>query len=452
MAHKQMNTLTRLSSAALTLTALLSALSGAPSQALADPLMIAGSEEGRPEVALKTFGFIQPRAEYYLGGAVEGLEAGLANFNGDTPSFNRTGQASFDTSIARARFGLRGAIPDTNKQVTYFMLFEAGQVPITRVHRVAPVDLSVTLSYLPGARLRLGSFKLPVMEEITLPVPSALEFIQFSTTLARLLNENPIEGGALTGGGSFTGGASAFRDLGAQVFDSFERGAWRLSYALMSSSGTPELKAQRDGRDLTARLEVAHHTGGKATQLRRPELKLVLWRQQGHRFLDVEVEGTPKRQSFERVRQGAALRLERQHYWGMIEVAQGRGALEVGTHHPFVGGRPSITPQGEAWGAVAQGGVRFFGAPINAKEGAPRAEVGVKARLEQYHQNTQDEVLLRVFTTLTLGAEWRPVPRFRVELNYELRRLEAGDQAPQNAQRIAEAMGDRVLTQATLMF
>lgn len=419
----------------------------------ADPLIMAGTEPEGTGAGPTLFGFMQPRLEGYLGGEVSGLTGALEGFNGELPSFNRTGSTQLGGQVARARIGLRGSVAHTAQKVSYFMLLEFGQVPITRTQAVVPVDLSATFSYVPGVRLRVGYFKLPTMEEILLPLPAALEFIQFSTTLARLLNENPIEGGALEGGGRFVGGASAFRDLGVQAFESFERGAWRLGYALMASSGGGSLRTQSAHKDLSARLELAYHWGGQARQLRRPELKLALWRLQGERELEVNEEGVGGiTRDFERVRQGATLRLERGAYWGMVELAQGRGALEVGTTHPFVGGRPVVRPEGEAWGVVVQGGVRLFGAPLPSQaSSAQRPELALKARFEQYHQDTQSDELLRVFQTTTLGAEYRPAPRVRLELNYELRSLEAPSGST-NAQRIATSMGDRVLTQATLIF
>ena len=423
------------------------ALSAPPALAV-DPLILGGTEEAREDKSLRLFGFIQARADQHLGGEVGALSsAPLAPFSHTLPSFNRMGEAQTALWVPRARLGARGALKGLEEQVSYFVLIEAGQVPITRLSPIMPVDMSATLSFVPGARLRVGYFKLPTMEEINLPVPSALELVNFSNTLARLLNESTVSGGR------YTSGVSAFRDLGAQVFDSFELGAWRLGYALMASNGGRDPREQRDAKDLSGRLELAYVWEGRRADLRQKELKLTAWRLQGARDVEVAgaggaVVGEMGSERVSRVRQGASLRLERGAYWALVEYAEGRGALDVGGAYPFAGAPVSLVARGEAWGAVAQAGLRQ---PLSRFVEGGRGEVGVKARYEEYRQQTEEVARLRVFRTATLGLEWAPSRQARLQLDYELRSLEAPEGSP-DARAITAAMGDRLSLQLTVMF
>ena len=392
-----------------------------------------GTELGRPDAPLQVFGFLQPQLDGMLGPPVTGLEAPpLQGFNGEPALFNTVGGGgAWSFRVFRARLGARGSLPGTDQRVSYFTLLEAGEVALTRTAPVVPTDLSLTFSYIPGARIRVGQFKLPVMEEIVPPVAGSLEFVHFSTTLVKLLLENPVEDGA------YTGGAHGFRDVGVQVFDGFQRGQVAGAYAVMVSNGAGMMSGDTDdAKDVTGRAEIAWVTAGERHDPRREEVKLGAWRLQGSRELDGA--------RVDRVRQGAFLHVERGVAWGMAEVAQGRGVLEAGSAPPFVGGAVVVVPDGEAWGAVVQAGVRL-------RPGGGETELGFKARHDAYHQQTELSEALRIFRTTTLGVELRPVKRLRLQANYELRRLEAPDGSP-DAQAIAESMGDRVVLQATARF
>jgi hypothetical protein len=296
---------------------------------------------------------------------------------------------------------------------------------------VVVTDMSVTLSYVPGARLRIGQFKLPVMEEIVQAVPVGLEFVHFSTTLQRLLLENPVDSGA------YTGGAYGFRDVGAQVFDGFQAGSLAGSYAVMLSNGASLHAVDADAaKDLSVRGELAWVTDGEIHHPFRKELKVGGWWLEGQRT----VEGEQVR----RVRRGAFAHLEQGVVWSLVEVAQGEGALEAGVNPPFPGGAVSVVPDGVGWGVVGQGGVR-----LSLGEGD--AKLGLKLRYDQYHQQLETPEALRIFRTGTAGVELSPVKPLRLQANYELRRLSAPDGSP-DAKTIAASMGDRVTFQVTARF
>lgn len=413
--------------------ALLAGLALAPAARAGDWLTLNGTELGRPDQAVQVFGFVQPQVEGIVsGGPVEGLTSqALAPYDGQVPLFNTVaGDASWSFKVHRARLGARGAIPKTDQRVSYFFLLEGGQVALTRTEPVVVTDMSVTLSYVPGARIRVGQFKLPVMEEIVPAVPVAHEFVHFSTTLTKLLLESPVADGR------YTGGADGFRDIGVMVFDGFQQDRLAGSYALMVSNGAGLAKLDTDdAKDLSARGELAWVFAGDRTDPFRQELKVGGWWLQGSREVDGE--------RVDRARQGAFVHLEKRHVWALAEVAAGQGALEVGTNPPFVGAGVLVVPEGRGIGGVGQAGVRLF------PEGGPM--VGFKLRYDEYHQQTESAEALRIFRTGTAGIEVAPTPAVRVQANYELRRLSAPDGSP-DAQAIAASLGDRATLQLTARF
>lgn len=399
----------------------------------ADWMTVAATEEGRDDVPVKVFGFLQPQVAWIPGGTVEGLEAeALQPFEGTRPSFNLVyGRSPFSVVMQRARLGARGSIPKTDQKVSYLFLTEAGEVSLTRTSPFVIADMSLTLSYVPGARVRIGQFKLPVMEEITQGVATSMEFVNFSSTLQKLLLENPIQAGA------YTGGAYGFRDVGVQVFDGFQWGAVGASYALMVSNGSGLHAVDPDAaKDVSGRAEVAWVTKGEKHQGNRHELKAGGWWLQGARTVDgVDVT---------RVRRGAFVHLEQGWIWSLVEVAQGEGALEAGFAPPFPGGAVVVAPEGVGWGFVGQAGVRH-----TLGEDGPK--MGLKARFDQYHQQIETPEALRRFQTITGGIELDPVPALRVLATYEHRSLAAPDGTP-DAQAIAASMADRIDLQLTARF
>jgi hypothetical protein len=393
---------------------------------------ILGTEEGRPDEPVRVFGFVQPQVELIPGQTAEGLSPALAAYEDQVPSFNLAyGRGPWTFSLHRARLGVRGSVPKTKQRVSYFAMFGSGEVGLIRGESVAMTDFSVTFKVAPGARVRVGQFKLPVMEEIVPSAPVALEFVHFSNTLSRLLLENTIVDGVPTGQ------AWGFRDVGVQLFDGVQAGSWAASYALMVSNGAGPSAVDADAaKDVSGRAEVAFVTDGERTDPRREEIKVGGWWLQGRRVVDGE-EGV------RRMRRGAFVHVEQGVAWGLFEVAQGVGALEIGQQPPFAGSPTLVVSDAEAWGVVGQGGLRIGLGDT--------ATLGAKARLDQYHQQTELPEALRVFRTATMGLEVDPYPTVRLQANLELRQLRAPDGSA-DAQAIAAALGPRWTGQATVMF
>ncbi|MCA9570910.1 MAG: hypothetical protein KC656_23880, partial [Myxococcales bacterium] len=367
-------------------------------------------------------GFVQVQAQGVVDGDL---------IEGERPIFNTVnGSSPWTFRVWRARVGARGSIPKTDQHITYNLLFEAGEVSLTRTSPIVATELQATLSYIPGARIRVGQGKLPVMEEIVQAVAPALETINFSNTLTGLLLENPVKEGV------YTGGSYGFRDVGLQVFDGFQSGHVVGSYALMVSNGAGLHASDDDGRfDVSGRAEIGWiPEGEKQTSGRRREIKGGVWWLEGTR----DVDGDPTR----RMRRGAFVHAEQGKLWALVEAAEGVGMLEAGRATPF-GGQVVVAPDGKAWGVVGTTGLRM---PVKED-----LTFGVKLRFDEFHRRTEDPAALRVLRTSTLGLELNPGPNVRLQVDYEARTMLAPE-APEAARAVAATLGDRVSAQVTARF
>lgn len=387
-----------------------------------------GTEEGAPDQPVRPIGFLQLVGEGSSGAHVEGLKSkALSKYEGARPTFNTVGDsnASWGFTARRARIGFRGSVPSTNQQVSYFITVEAGTAAVNRGATIRLVDGAVTFSVIPGARVRVGQFKLPTMDETVEANPIAAEFVNFSNVALGLMLENKVEKGA------YVGGAYAFRDVGVQVFDTFQRRNVALSYALMVSNGRFAGVDEDNYKDVTARVMASWVFSGAANDPHRQELSLFAWGQRGTR------EYGDRR--FERVREGIGVHLEREPIRMRAELVYGSGMLVLGPNPPFAGEPIAVAPEGRALGGYAQARVRLFGKLL------------VGLRYDELHRQLGQGPALRVLRTLTPAVEWDFTPKAKLMLNYEKRWLGAPD-ASEDAQRIAETIADRVLVQATVTF
>lgn len=397
----------------------------------ADWQYIIGTEPDPEAPAVRLFGFMQPEFSLNTGGPATGLGGTpLERFEGVRPLYNRAGEESATFGVRRARLAARGSIPHSDNKINYFVMAEFGVLGLTRTAPVVLTDASLTLSYIPGARIRVGQFKLPIMEEIYGAVPSVHPFTNFSTTLVRLLLENPIRGE------EYLGGADGFRDIGAMVFDGFQSEKWAGNYAVMVSNGSGINRLDDDNaKDVAGRVEVARVFEGERHDMWRQEARVGAWGSYGRR---PTVEDR-----VDRVRFGGFANLDLDRVWTLIEVAGGSGALELGPQPPFPGEPVRFVGQGTAWGVVAQSGVRL---PYDDK-----GRVGVQGRFERFEQLRDTPGDHRIFLNLTGAIEVSPARNLRFILDYEHRTLRA-PAAGEAAQALAAGFGDRVTLQATARF
>lgn len=391
----------------------------------ADWPIIQGTETGQPDAPIRLFGFAQITAEWNVDGRAEGLRsASLAPFEGQRPAFNTFEDGStWGIAVRRARPGIRGAVPGTGKRVSYFLLAELGTAAIARTGPTL-ADAAITLSYVPGARLRVGQFKLPMMDETVEANPLAAEWINFSLPAASLVLENEVRDGR------YVGGASGFRDVGAEVFDTYQWKKLALSYALMVSNGNRRIDSD-DAKDVTARSSVAWVFDGGPADPHRQELAAFAWAQRGERVAagaDVQ-----------RIRSGAGVHLEKDPIRVRAEVVYASGAVLLGPSPPFPGAPIAVAPHGRAVGGYVQARVRLFGKLL------------VGARYDELHRQIEDAPALRVFRSLTPMLEYDVVPRVRLQATYEHRWLTA-PHGSEDARAIVEAVAGRIAGQATVVF
>lgn len=297
----------------------------APSAQSANWLMLQGTES--PKAPKHRFvGFIQPTYTANEADPMSGLVGGAAGNNGKVVANNVVSPWFDDKSqlyVKRARGGARGKLTD---KINYFAFFEVAPNLLTydpfgnRARTVAFDHLSLTFNHLPGARIRAGLFKNPGSEEL-LQAIQVFDYIEFTDFTARVNLERFVDGVAPLAAGSVWSargvqgavgtptnegyGFSGGRDWGLQLFDSFRRDKWDLSYAIKVGRG--EAIQTTDDNDFNPELYLYASAeydlpGGKGP--RKNGVKLYAWHQQGKR--DFETDPTDK--NYDRIRQGVGFK------------------------------------------------------------------------------------------------------------------------------------------------
>jgi len=152
------------------------------------------------------------------------------------------------------------------KKINYFLLVEGGSNLLTfrpfgnRARILALTDLSLSLTHIPYAKVRLGLFNTPGPEESFQGIHT-FDYIEFTDFIAREMlevfangNLSPAPAGgppeAFTSIGSpatSAYGINAFRDWGIQIFENVQKEMWDLSYAVMVGKGDAIDKLKFDG-------------------------------------------------------------------------------------------------------------------------------------------------------------------------------------------------------------
>ncbi len=186
-----------------------------------------------------------------------------------------------DFNIRRARIGIRGVVPNTEEKVNYFVLTEWGRNGITENPKgsqsdlAALTDASVTLNYIPGARLRVGQFKIPIGID-GLQAIHVHQYIEFSDVYDQLMLERYGKDRSV----------GAYRDIGLQVFD------WRtfgdnndleFSYSFMVANGNGINSQDNDSKkDFIGKITLAKVFDGSKGP-RRKEVQVGIWFMSGRR-------------------------------------------------------------------------------------------------------------------------------------------------------------------------
>lgn len=186
-----------------------------------------------------------------------------------------------DFNIRRARIGIRGVIPGSNEKVNYFLLTEWGRNGITldpngqQSNMAALTDASVTLNYIPGVRIRMGQFKVPMGSD-GLKAIQVHEFIEFSDVYTEMMLQRF----------GLDRSVGAFRDIGVQAFDWWTWGMenqYEAAYAVMVGNGNGiNSRDNNNDKDITARITLAK-IFNQSSGPHRQNLRLGAWLMTGKR-------------------------------------------------------------------------------------------------------------------------------------------------------------------------
>jgi hypothetical protein len=410
--------------------------------------------------ALKPFGFVQPTYTHIEADPLSGMGGAAASTNGQYQIQNQVGP-TYDNKdqfqFLRAQFGLRGRLTD---QINYFLLTDVGSNLTTVQHPLAVTDASMTFSFIPGAKIRAGLFKLPTGEEALVSIPLAYSYVYYSAVTSALVQETPyqevigtpagcavISGNTTLDCGMAVSGNNAFRDWGIQVFDSFRKDNWELGYAAMISNGNEieSISDNNSSKDFTARLQLSYVFKGSGAL--REDADVFIWHQSGERTYG----GT----DYDRTREGVGYCVSKGPYRTSGEYIRAEGMVAAGPNPPVVSAsgnlRPpynlNLAPQGKADGWYLEAGWRFL----------PDWEI--EARYDAFDRNSNDAAAERLFKTWTLGGQYFINKTTHVILNYEWREAEVpyplattNTTQRRNASIVADNLGNRISLQLTWAF
>jgi hypothetical protein len=395
------------------------------------------------------------------GESARGLPPELGDHEGALPSFNHIGpgDATWGFSVKRARFGLRGRVPETEGRATYALAAEFGDNKLTRTEPVVLTDAAINLRAAPQLQLRLGQFKLPTAEEAIENNPQAAHFVDFSAGLTALLLESPVEDGV------YTGGASGLRDVGAMAWGRQALGPAELSYGFMVSNGRMGGLDVDDAKDLTGRLSVGLLGEGDPRDPQRDELRAFAWWQQGQRSLEgvaappaggaaegeaagdaageADSHGGGHGAGADRQRRGFGLNYQHGGLHLRSELIDATGVIDAGYRLPFTGQAVVMLPE-------AQGRATNTFAHYTAHVGA-HGHLGGGLRYDRYRRWTTRPADERVFHALTLNATVGLGAHLHLLLDYE--RLSAvAPQGSAGTAALLDTMGDRVAGELVARF
>jgi hypothetical protein len=440
----------------------------------------------------KFWGFVQPRYTHNSGGPVEGITApkpGMTSYNGHEPLSNLVGPDFTHQNYAqmfRARPGVRGIVPGTDDKVNYFVLAEFGENGLTEwkesptTYRYHPVLTDATATYNTSVmRFRLGLGRLPLGEE-AMQGEVASAYTDLTTVSDQLLNERfmtpyysgrgevpmlgvPMTQMTVTGlpggvvctqpgkcmGALASGPVGAFRDIGLEAYDWFNKGNWEYSYALMASDGNGIEMRQNANRDFSGRIEASYIFGGRGVM--RQDVSFYAWDQTGRRqYLTTD---------YSRIRQGVGAKYNNNGLRFGGEFIRAKGMIFYSPVPPFydAGGlafepvdEMALASTNTAHGFYLDAGWRF----------KRKWEADLRYdKLDKLPNSAYDERMAR---TWTLGMQYFYSPDVRIMLNYEMRKNWVANpgaytSVPQHTQLtdasiIAAATGNRLVLQSTSRF
>ncbi|HWS14110.1 MAG TPA: hypothetical protein VN279_15005 [Rhodocyclaceae bacterium] len=403
------------------------------------------------------------------------------------PEFDQKSELQLDNLM----LGVRGnLIPG---RINYFTAVNAGEnlfnfLPFqTRRHVLATVqDASVTLSYIPGARVRAGLMKKPGPEEIQRAAPP--DFVFPSTPINQIMPDVLLRSNAYSRTGTpipgqgYAGGVSSYaldvdlgRDWGVQAFDAFKIDRWNLTYALMWGYGNgihlrENINPHKDiNTQFTAEYDLP---GGKGPN--KHGVKLYGYYQQGERKFEIDAQGNTS-DAFDRIRYGAGVRALGELF------GEGNGRHRLGFDAIFGEGMLFYSPAGNVVEGAVNNGVLGTAAEQGNKSRGFNLEYGYylgekwqfDARLSQTNVlydtsgiwQPWDE---RKINDVTLGVTYYFTPMLKLAFNYQFRDYSAPNAVQPTANTAAainnaavqtsnqdivtDSVGDRIAMRLSWMF
>lgn len=416
-------------------------------------LMLQGTEPTAASAPVKVWGFIQTVYQKDYSKASAAGQYVPPKLLG--PDLNA--QSGFN--VNRARIGARGTGFPIDDHVNYFLLAELGNNGITHGGNAFAklTDASITLNYIPGARIRTGLFKYPGAEE-GLQAIHVFDYINFTEVTNGLLlerfpnhtytaNSSAQTQAQLQTGGSlnaFTAPVGAFRDLGVQIFDAFDMGKdWEASYAGMVGQGNGIEFDNVDGKyDTYLYLSAEKKFGGKGPQAEG--LKFFAWNQSGKRLLDNTNDTIANPVFYKRDRAGLGVKYMGKPYRVTTEYITADGMVWVGPDKPtFIFANPTTSGvDAKADGWYMEGG---WYVPNTKWELDLRYDTmdRLKGRTDEHK-----------FTKWTFGTQYHFNPKTRVTVNYEQRNFycTSGTTRCTNANLNLNGVGNKIGVQVTAIF
>jgi hypothetical protein len=391
---------------------------------------------------LTLWGFLQPvysatDGTLLQGGAWSGQPA---VFNVMTPEL-RSHQTF---QIRRARAGIRGRL---DRGVNYFVLTEFGNNGITGAQGSARLtDASVTLSYIPGIRIRAGQFKTPGSEE-ALQAIFTYPYINFTNVTDQLLLERFFDGDGSDplDANLQNGPVGAFRDIGLQTFNFSQRQSWEYSYAAMVGNGNGITRGDNDSHmDIYGYLAAERLYSGKGPY--RQGLKIFAWIQSGTRTLTGAGAG-----EYRRKRAGLGSTVRKDRFRGAAEFVTADGMIFAGTDGGAVPGSVNnagtavssfnVAPDEKAHGWYVDLGYRLI----------PSLELD--GRYDELYRQTDTAAAEQRFRTLTLGFQYFLTGSTRLTVNHEIRSASAPNlPASATANAVLNSLDHRLSAQILAIF
>jgi len=408
----------------------------------------------------KVWGFIQ--ANYKKDSGDIAYNAGGSNL---TPfsllNPDLSDQSGFN--VFRARLALRG-MADRENLVDYFFMTEFANNGVNNLagHRDTATyftDASVTLKHVPGAKLRLGMFKTPSSEE-GLQAVFVSPYVEFTNFSNQQLLERHVSnvGAAQTGraaGGASTvhytgtpdGPIGAFRDVGAQVFDTLPIAKdWTVSYAYMIGNGQGVSMSSSNQQMTHYGYLAAEKSFGKGRAYFTESMKYYIWGMTGKRTLLTNDGVTTTEIEADRKRYGVGMTYYHDGIRFEAEYMGAKGMIYTGAKDK------NIDPLNEDWQFqyAFDDSNKADGGYVNIEYDILPKEWEVFARYDVLNRLTNDDKGERDFKTLTLGTSYRFKGATRIDFNYLIRDAKApGNTA---AQKVLDNMGNRFAIQVTAAF